>query len=144
MSADTFVDRAAVADMYAIAAARLALCRSSSPEVQALAAKELADHTTSIHHLQAALEMLETRGVAPPPDELPPELVEELEELRAVPDDRFDSTYVDQQIAAHEEELALLTGYREEGDNAQLRSYAAAFAPVIERHLQLARELRAH
>lgn len=142
-SADAFVDRIAVHDMYALVAARLALRRSSSPEVQAFAARELAEHTTSIHHLQAALEMNETRGVAPPPDKLSPRFKKLLVQLQAAPDDDFDAAYLDQQIAVHEEMVALLAGYRDQGDNAQLRAYAAAISPVFERHLRYLKERRA-
>jgi len=69
-SADGFVEQAAIGDAYEIAAAGIALRRSRNDAVRTTAARMISDHTTSRHHLQAALEMNETRGVALPPDRL--------------------------------------------------------------------------
>lgn len=135
-SADQFVENAAIGDMYEIAAANVALRRASSPAVRALAKMMHDDHTTSMHHLVAALEMTETLEVASPPTQVDARRQKMLENLEAAPDDKFDSTYVDQQVLAHEETLTLMTSFRDKGDNPQLRSLAAATAPVIERHLR--------
>jgi putative membrane protein len=143
-SADKFVERAAIGDMYEIEAARLALRRSTSPEILTVAMQMLADHTTSKHQLGAALEMNETRDVPDPPLELDARHRTMIEHLDAAPGDAFDSTYIDQQVLAHEETLTLLTHYRDKGDNPQLRSYAAGSAPVVERHLHHVKQLAAH
>lgn len=143
-SADTFVENAAIGDLYEIESARLALRRSTSPNVQAIARRVLTDHTASTHHLRAALEMNETRGVHPPPSELDARRRKMLEHLDAVTDDAFDSTYLDQQQLAHEETVSLLKSYRDKGDSPQLRSLAAGALPVVERHLQHIKGLRSH
>jgi putative membrane protein len=143
-SADTFVERASIGDMYELEAARLALRRSSSPQIQAIALQMLYDHSTSKHQLGAALEMNETRGVPPPPHDLDARHRTMIEHLDAAPDDTFDATYIDQQVLAHQETLTLLTNYRDKGDNPQLRSYAAGGAPVVERHLHYMKALKSH
>jgi putative membrane protein len=141
-SADAFVENAAMGDMYELAAASLALRRASSPQVRELARMMLADHTTSTNHLQAALEMNETRGVKAPPTELDVHRRKMLENLEASPDDKFDAMYLDQQLLAHDETLTLLTKYYQDGDNAQLRSVAAGAAPVVYRHRQHCAQLK--
>jgi putative membrane protein len=141
-SADSFVEKASLSDRYEIVAARLALRRTRSPEVTRLAQGMITDHTASTHNLRAALEMNETRGVAAPPLELDPRHRTLVEHLEVAPDDMFDSTYLDQQVLAHEEALTLLVHYRDHGDNPQLRSCAQAFAPVVYRHLQHCKMLR--
>jgi putative membrane protein len=143
-SADKFVERASIGDMYEIEAARLALRRSTSPQIHAVALQMLADHTTSKHQLGAAMEMSETREVPAPPLELDARHRTMIEHLDTAPADAFDATYIDQQVLAHEETLALLTHYRDKGDNPQLRSYAAGSAPVVERHLHHVKDLRSH
>lgn len=141
--ADGFAENAAIGDMYEIAAARIALLRSTSEPVRQVARKMIADHTTSTHHLQAALEMNETKGVSPPPRQLDTRRKTMIDHLEQAPDDRFDTTYLDQQILAHEETVSLMKSYRDGGDNPQLRSVAAGAAPVVERHLEKVKALRA-
>lgn len=138
----SFVEQASVGNLYEIEAAELALGRCSSPGVKSAAQKMLADHTTATHHMQAALEMNETSGVKAPPTQLDARRNKLIEHLRTAPDDRFDETYVDQQVLAHEETLTLLNTYRDRGGNAQLRSVASATAPVVQRHLQLMKSLK--
>jgi len=133
--ADSFVQNAAIGDLYEIASAELALERASSPEVRAWAVQMIDDHMTSAHQLAAALEMNETRGVAPIPTQLDARRRTMYEHLESAPADKFDAAYLDQQLLAHEETFTLLQAYRREGDNSQLRSFAAGAAPVVARHL---------
>ena len=141
-TADSFVENAAIGDMYEIAAARLALRRSGSERVRQMARMMIADHTTSTHHLKAALEMNETRGVPSPPTEPDTRRQTMLQHLQDAPDDAFDSTYLDQQVLAHEETVSLMRSYGEGGDNPQLRSVALGTLPVVERHLSHVKQLR--
>lgn len=143
-SANHFVENAAIGDLYEIKAAELALRRSSSPQVKSFAEKMISDHTTSTHQLGAALEMNETKGVSSPPTELDSRRKAMLKHLEDASDDGFDSTYLDQQVLAHEETVKLMTGYRDKGDNVQLRSFAAGTAPVVERHLHRVKDAKKH
>ncbi len=103
----------------------------------------IVDHTTSTHHLRSALRMNSTRGLPPPPTELDERRKTMIEHLEAAPDEKFDETYVDQQVLAHKETVDLMTGFRDHGDNPQLRSLAAGTAPVVTRHLAHMERLRA-
>lgn len=142
-SADGFVEQAAIGDAYEIAAAGIALRRSRNDAVRTTAARMISDHTTSRHHLQAALEMNETRGVALPPDRLDTRRETMLEHLAEASEDSFDRTYAGQQVLAHEETASLMRSYAECGDNPQLRSVALCTLPVVERHLAHVKHLRA-
>lgn len=143
VTADRFVENAAIGDLYEITAAEIALRRSASEDVRTIAREMIEDHTTSRHQLQAALESSEARGVAPPPRTLDSRRQTMVKHLEEAPDDAFDSTYVDQQVLAHEETATLMRSYRDGGDNPQLQSYAAGTAPVVERHLDHVKQLRA-
>lgn len=138
-----FVENAAIGDLYEIKAAELALDRARSTGVRQAAEKMVHDHTTSAHQMRSALRMNETRGIGPLPGEVDARRRTMLDHLEAAPDDKFDATYLDQQIMAHKETIDLMTGYRDKGENPQLRSYAMGTAPVVERHLTRMEALRA-
>lgn len=140
--ADDFVKNAAAGDLYEIEAAKVALVRSRDERVGQIARNMIADHMTSAHHLQAALEMNETRGVEPPPRTLDARRKTMLDHLAEAPSDAFDRAYLDQQVLAHEETISLMRNYCEGGDNAQLRSVALGTLPVVERHLAAVKAVR--
>ena len=142
-SADTFVENAAIGDLYEIAAARVALSRAHSEQLRSAANKMIDDHTTATNHLKAALEMNETHGVRSAPKALDSRRETMLKHLEDAPADAFDSTYLDQQVLAHEETVSLMRSYSEGGDNPQLRSFASGTLPVVERHLSRMKALRA-
>jgi putative membrane protein len=133
--AETFVEKAAIGDRYEIEAAKIALDRSRNEDVRLVARRMIADHMTSTHNLNAALEMRETDGVASPPGELDTRHRTMLDHLASTPDESFDSTYMDQQVLAHEETVSLMHHYGYNGDNPQLRSVAMSTLPVVTRHL---------
>ena len=141
-SADRFVENAAIGDLYEIEAARRALQRSRDERVRRIADKMISDHRTSTHQLRSALEMNEARGVAAPPSTPDERRKTMLQHLDEAPDDSFDKTYLDQQVLAHEETASLMRSYADDGDNAQLRSYAFGTLPVVERHLEKVKQVR--
>jgi len=55
--------------------------------------------------------------------------------------DQFDREYGRQQMLAHTSALATLRSYAEKGSDSNLRSWAASSVPMIEHHLQTARQL---
>lgn len=140
--ADTFVENLAISNQYEVEAANIALARSRPGPVKMFAQKMVADHTTAKHHLEVALMMNETKGVAAPPKALDSRRETMLKHLREAPDGAFESTYLDQQVTAHEEASTLLKTYAEGGDNPQLRSVALGSLPVVERHLAHAKALK--
>src|SRR5690606_22284876 len=97
-SPDGVVEQAAIGDMYELLAGRLALERSRNDRVRMMAKKMGDDHTTTSHHLMAALEMTETRGVAAPAAELDTRRETMLKHLTEASDEEFDRTYLDQQV----------------------------------------------
>jgi putative membrane protein len=141
-SAEAFVKSASVGDLYEIEAARIALDRSGSGEVQKIARQMIADHIANTNHLRSALRMNETPDGLAPAATLDSRRKTLVANLKKAPDDKFDGTYLDQQIASHEETADLMTGFAEHGDNAQLRSLAMSAAPVVERHLRATRDVR--
>lgn len=140
--AAAFVQNAVIADLYERRAAAIALKRTASDQVKSLARQMLDDHTTSAHQLQSALEMNEAREVPAPTGELDARRAKMIEHLETAPGDKFDKTYVDQQVLAHAESATLMNGYGKKGGNPQLVSFALGTGPVVERHLARMKALK--
>jgi putative membrane protein len=65
-----------------------------------------------------------------------------LKQLREAGHTRMERVYVDQQVMAHEEALALHQGYAAQGDNPGLRSAASTAVPIVQRHLEEIRRIQ--
>ena len=142
MTAQGFVTAAATSDMYEVQAAKLAEDKASSPAVKKFAAQMIHDHTGSTAKLTHILKD-DTGLKATPPSDLD-ERRKGLENNLALsaPAD-FDKTYVDQQVAAHQEAVTLFSGYADKGDNTALKNFATSTLPTIQAHLTMAKDMQA-
>jgi putative membrane protein len=135
-----FVPNAAMSNMYEIQAADIALERATGAEIKSLARTIKADHT-------AALDTL--KGLAPTaaPDVALPNALDErrqglIDNLRSASASDFDRVYLDQQIAAHEEAVTLMSGFRDNTDAPALAAYAGDVLPKIQSHLDMAKRIK--
>lgn len=132
---DGVVKSAAMGEHCEIRSARIAHERSLAQPVRATALQMIADHLTSTHHLQAALEMNDTGDVALPQallDEHGPPMLQRLEKSSQYAGDKI---YLNQAMA-REESVVLIHGYIRTGTNPALRSVALPGNPVCGRHLE--------
>jgi putative membrane protein len=132
-----FVDAAASSDMYEIEAAKIAEQRSANEKVKSFAEMMITDHTASTQKLKAAVAKAGGVGL---PLAMQPKHRTDLDALVAA-GDNFDALYANQQIAAHEEALALLKSQAASGASEPLKAFASETAPIVEGHLSHAREL---
>lgn len=136
-----YVPNAAEGDMYEIMAADIALERSQNAQVKALATLIKTDHLAASNTMKALLPQA-APGVA-----LPTELDERrqglLDNLRSASAENFDRTWIDQQIAAHNEALTLHRGFSDNADAPPLAQHARAVVPKIEAHLRQAEAIKA-
>lgn len=138
-SADAYVTNAAMSDMYEIESSRLALEKAKSPEIKKYAQQMIDDHTATSTQMKSLLP--KTGLKMTPPTTLDDRRRGMIDNLRAASADAFDRTYIDQQTMAHQEALTLHSGFAEDGDNAQLKQFAAATAPKIRHHLDMVKNL---
>ena len=136
---DGYVMNAAMGDMYEIQAADMALERTQNAQVRELAQMIKTDHTAASERLRAAAQ---AAG-----ETLPTELDERrqgmLDNLRAASSaEEFDRVYIAQQVAAHEEALALHRGFADNDENAALAQHAQSVIEPIEMHHQRAEQLQ--
>jgi len=126
-----FVSNAAIANMYEIEAAKMALQRSNNTKVKEAAQMILDDHTRAGEAMKAA-----AAGMS-----LPTALDERhkglIDNLRGASNEDFDRVYLEQQQAAHREAITLFGGYADSGENAALKAFAAKTRPALEKHLQM-------
>ena len=134
-----YVVRAAMSDMYEIEAGRLAAQKARDQRVKNFAQMMVADHTDSSARLRQAIPQGVTMNI---PSQLDAEHQAKLAQLRnAGAGAGFDRLYMQQQVMAHEQALALHQNYARAGDNPALQNVATMVAPVVEGHLRQARSL---
>jgi putative membrane protein len=134
-----YVPNAAMGDMYEIQAADIALQRSQNAQVKALATMIKTDHTAASNAMKALLPQAA-------PDITPPTGLDErrqglIDNLRSASAENFDRTWVDQQIAAHNEALTLHRGFSD--NESPLAAHARSVIPKIEAHLRQAEQIKA-
>lgn len=137
-----FVNAAAVSDMYEVTAGKIALQRASSPAVKAFAQKMVDAHTITTQKLKGILASNKI-------DVTPPAHVDQrrqgmLDNLRGAKAEDFDHRYIVQQVAAHKEADILFRGYAKDGDNAAIKTFAAATDKDIKMHLSMAQGMDAN
>ena len=133
-----FVAMAASCDMYEIEAGKLAQQMGTSEAVKEFGAMMEKDHTTSSDKLKAAVAEAGD-GLAVPAAMLPKHQTQ-LDALRNAGAD-FDTLYLQQQQAAHQEALNLLNSVSQAGTVAPLKAFATEASPVVQAHLEHVLEL---
>lgn len=130
-TAQEFATMAANSDMFEIQSSELALQKAQSAEVKEFAQKMINDHTIASRDLMAAAEK---DGVSVPA-EMSTMHEAKVGALGDISGATFDAKYIEEQVAAHNQTLALMTGYAAGGEGA-LKAHAAKTAPIIQMHLE--------
>ena len=134
-----FVSGAAQGDMYEIQAGQIAEQKSKNAEVKAFAKKMITDHTALTNEMKP---LVKAAGQTPPAD-LDQRRKGFLDNLKAANAGDFDKTYMDQQVAAHDEALTLMQGYAKDGSDAGLKAAAGKAVPKVQMHSDMAKKLQA-
>ena len=130
-----FVAQLAIGDLYAVESSRLALTRSKSPDVRAIAVRVVADHTASTARLRELIDGGQVDGPSLP-TALDDRRLAMIEALRAADDAAFDAAYLSQQADAHREALVVVKAYEDAGSGL-LRSLAQDLDPKVQAHLDM-------
>ncbi|PHY19107.1 DUF4142 domain-containing protein [Caulobacter sp. BP25] len=138
--ADVFVAKAAANDMFEIEAAKIVAKRSTNPSVKTFAANMQKAHMKTTEELKVAIAA--SGASITTPTMLPQDLQEDLDDLNKADAKDFDKKYADSQVDTHQATLNLLQRYAQDGDNAALKTFAAATAPKVQQHLNMAEGLK--
>lgn len=132
-----FVTAATQSNMYEIEAARLALERATNEDVRAFAQRMVDDHTAAGEQMsQIATDM----GLQPPTDMGAAHQLK-LAYLQVQEGADFDRRYMEQQILAHQDAVALFQMGGETVQDQQLRDFVLNTLPLLQEHLELAQQL---
>jgi putative membrane protein len=134
MPASAFVKAAGASDLYERQSSQLVLQTTKNDKVRSFATMMLKDHANSTAMVKTAATQA---GVKPTPPMLTPSQQKMIADLRAQTGTARDTAYISQQKQAHEQALALHTGYARSGDAAPLKAVAAKIAPVVDHHLAM-------
>ena len=135
-----FADKAAKSDAFEIAAAKLAKTNADSADVKKFAATMIEAHTGSTAKIKAAAAKA-TPAIKPDPT-LTSDQQSKLDDLAKLKGADFDKAYIDGQVSAHEDALSLMKSYADNGDTPSLKAAAGEIAPVVQKHLDMAKALK--
>lgn len=133
-----FAMQAAQGGMSEVEMSRLALTKASSDAVKQYAQKMIDDHTAANTELMG---IASAKGITLPttPDAKHRAMLARMEKLSG---EAFDREYV--MMAGHKDHQKMEKLFRDEstrGRDADLKAFAAKTLPVVQQHLQMAREL---
>ena len=134
-----FVSNAVQGNMYEIDAAKIAEQKAKDPEVKKFAKQMVTDHTK----LGADMKPVIAKSGQTPPTDLDQRRKGLLDNLKAASAADFDKTYMDQQVAAHDETLTLLQGYAKDGSDAGLKDAAGKAVAMVQHHDDMAKQIQA-
>lgn len=139
MSAVTYARMAGSSDLYEKESSEAVLAGAQNADVKRFAEMMVSDHANTTAQLLAAARQ---SGVSAAP-KLLSKHAQMLKQLRKVGTPAREKTYMRQQVAAHQEALALHQNYAAGGDNPALRQVAAAAVPIVQAHLTEAQRIAA-
>ena len=139
VSTDAFVSNLTQSGQYEIKAAQIAQKRSRNADVKAFAAMMVKDHTAMDKEMAPLIQAANQK----PADALDNRRSGFIDHLNSASAADFDKTYIDQQVAGHEEALDLLKGYADHGSDAGLKGGAGKAIPKVQAHLDKAKEIQA-
>ncbi|MBO1904966.1 DUF4142 domain-containing protein [Microvirga sp. 3-52] len=135
-SAAEFVPTATSSNLFEIESSRLALQRSRDPEVRRFAQQMIRDHNAASRRMTSVVRRA---GLPMSPPAMNAKHQQMLATVQSASD--FDAAYVNAQLMAHQEAVALFTSYSQNGDVPQLAQFAGATLPTLEMHLEHAQSL---
>lgn len=138
--ADVFAMKAADMTLFEIEAAKLAASRSTNAEVKAFAKKMETAHGKTGDSLKAAIAA--SGAAITVPTVLSKDMQDDLDDLTKASNEDFDKKYADAQVDAHQAMLNLLQRYAQDGDTPAIKAFAAATAPTVQEHLNMAEGLK--
>ncbi len=135
---EDFIMEASASDVFEIESGKLAL-QKGNDATKAFAQQMVTDHEKTTAELKALLASGKVQGN--PVATLTEDFKEEIDELAKLDGDEFSEEYIDDQVDAHEDAVDLFKRYAEEGENADLKAWAAKTLPALEHHYQMAKDL---
>jgi len=125
-----FVAKASIGNTFEIEEAKLAMERATEPRLKTFATNMVNDHG------DAMKKLMDAAAKAGQKSEMKLDAPHQtmLDSLKAFNAADFDKIYTADQVASHAETVALLSDYIQNGQNADLKSWAKEALPVVKGH----------
>ena len=132
-----FLDMAAQTDMLEAHLGQMAASQAGNPAVKEYAQMLVADHTADYQQLTA---LAAKAGLTFPTglDAAHNQMIAPFEKLK---DAAFDTRYIHTMVAGHTEAIGVYTKESTDAQNADLKTYAGATLPTLQKHLDAAKDL---
>jgi putative membrane protein len=137
-STGDFVKEAATSDMFEIESSKLALERSDEA-TKAFAQQMIQDHEKTAADLKGLVTSGKVQATLP--TAMTDAQSKMLNDLKSMKSDEFTEKYHSEQVDAHEDAVDLFKRYGDEGEQADLKAWAAKTLPTLQHHLKMAKEL---
>ena len=138
-STPDFVAKAAMSDMYEVQAGKVAADKAQSDVVKQFGQQMVDAHTKTTDELMGIVKSKNIKVDVP--TKLDSEHQKLIDDLNSASAKDFDKTYASQQVDAHQNAVKLFKKYAEDGDDPDVKQFAAKTLPAIEHHLDEAKKL---
>ncbi len=133
-----FVKEAASSDMFEIESSKLALERADAA-TKTFAQQMIEDHQKTTTEMKQLIDNGKVKATLP--TAMAPSQQRMLDRLKGLKGNKFTKQYHSDQENAHEDAVDLFKRYGAEGENADLKAWAAKTTPALEHHLRMAEDL---
>jgi putative membrane protein len=113
---------------------------NADADTKPFAERMIEDHTKTTNELKGLIQS--GRLKAQLPSILDPDDEKKLDDLKKLNGKELDAAYDQLQLKAHERAVALFTIYSQNGDNPDLKQWAAKTRPPLKEHLRMAEKLK--
>ncbi|MFO1243392.1 MAG: DUF4142 domain-containing protein [Rickettsiales bacterium] len=136
-----FIKNASIGNRFEIESSELALATSKDEDIKNFAQHMVDDHGKAKEDMARAVKAAGIDSAAVP-NSLDPKHQEQLNKLKSLKGEAFDSTYVEAQVQAHEEAVNLFRTYSNKGDQADLKTFATKTLPTLEKHQEAINDMQ--
>jgi putative membrane protein len=137
LSDQEFVRTAAAAGRKEVTLGKMAEAEGTRPEVKDFGMRMVTDHTKANREL-LELATAKKADISTRPDAKDAAALEKFAKLRGA---EFDREYMKQMVTDHEEAVALFEREAKDGQDPELKAWAAKTLPTLREHLKMARDL---
>jgi putative membrane protein len=136
---EDFITEAATSDMFEIESSKLAVERSQDAATKTFAQQMITDHTKTSDELKALVSGGKVKATIPTAMSSSQQSM--MDDLKKLDGDEFTKQYHSDQEDVHEDAVDLFKRYGDEGENADLKAWAAKTRPALEHHLMMAKDM---
>jgi putative membrane protein len=129
---EDFVKKTAAANQFEIESSKIVAAKAVSPALKKFAADMVADHTKAKADFESTLK---TANIAFSPAQLENKQLDIIDNLNKADVAALEKDYIKAQKDAHKDVVGMFKDYAKDGDNAQLKAWAAKMLPDLEKHL---------